>query len=116
LFTPGRRFEPSNGDRKTALAERVQDLIRLARDQGFLTNTDVHDAFAEDALVPHELAEVHSRLRGLEIEIVDETEVEAVPPIEPVVAEEGVASQFGPIHRAILRRSHRAHNRLLGKG
>ena len=46
----------------------VRELVRLARDQGFLTRADIKDAAAEVELAPEHLPEIFSRLRSLEIE------------------------------------------------
>src|SRR2546421_9310185 len=58
------------------LDEKTKDLLRLAREQGHLTYEDLHDALPQDIATPEELDQVLSKLRNLEIEIIDAAEVE----------------------------------------
>src|SRR5262249_21283054 len=58
------------------LAEKAKDLLRLAREQGHLTHEDVNAALPENVATPADLDHVLSKLRNLEIEIVDSAEVE----------------------------------------
>src|SRR5688572_26471206 len=53
------------------LAERFKELVRMAQDQGNLTHGDVEELLADLRLPPEAMAEVYSKLRALEIEIVD---------------------------------------------
>src|SRR6516164_7440364 len=53
------------------LTEKVRDLLRLAKEQGHLTYDDVNDALPEDLVTPEDLDQVHTKLRNLEIEVVD---------------------------------------------
>jgi RNA polymerase primary sigma factor len=80
------------------LAAKVKDLLDLSREQGFLTNNDIHEAFAEQEITHDELSEVFTRLRGLEVEIVEESEAEAEPAkqAEPEATEEAVP-ETGPL-------------------
>jgi RNA polymerase primary sigma factor len=59
------------------LADKVKDLVRLAREQGFLTNKDIQEALAEHEISADRVSDVFARLRSLDVEIVDETEAEA---------------------------------------
>jgi len=61
---------------EAALAEKIDELVRLAREQGFLTNSDVSEGLSEYDLTAQELSDVFARLRSLEVEIVEETEAE----------------------------------------
>jgi len=65
------------------IAEKVKELIRLAQEQGYLTHGDVTDALPEGVVTPEELEEVHTKLRNLEIDIVDQAEVDRVKQPEP---------------------------------
>jgi RNA polymerase primary sigma factor len=56
-----------------ALRERTRELIQLAREQGFLTKEDFHEAFSSEEHTTEDLEEVHRRLRSLEIEIAEPT-------------------------------------------
>ncbi|MEO7297087.1 MAG: RNA polymerase sigma factor RpoD, partial [Verrucomicrobiota bacterium] len=58
--------------------EKIKELVRLAQEQGYLTYSDVTDAFPEKAASPENLDEIYSKLRNLEIEIVDQAEVDRV--------------------------------------
>lgn len=56
------------------LDSRVRALVRLAHEQGFLTHDDLQEALPHTTTTPRELDEVLSRLRALEIEVVDGAE------------------------------------------
>ncbi len=61
-----------------ALSERIKELVRLAREQGHLTYNDLNEALPENAMTPEMLEEIFSKLRALEIEIMDQAEVDRV--------------------------------------
>jgi RNA polymerase primary sigma factor len=58
------------------LTQKVKDLLRLAKEQGYLTYDDLNDALPDDVVTPADLDHVLSKLRSLEVEIVDAAEVE----------------------------------------
>src|SRR5437667_560790 len=58
------------------LTEKARELLRLAREQGHLTYEDVNDALPDDLVTPEDLDQVHTKLRNLEIEIIDPAEVD----------------------------------------
>jgi RNA polymerase primary sigma factor len=58
------------------LTQKVKDLVRLAKEQGHLTYDDLTDALPDELVTPKDLDHVLSKLRGLEIEIIDAAEVE----------------------------------------
>jgi RNA polymerase primary sigma factor len=60
------------------LTQKVKDLLRLAREQGYLTHDDLNDALPDDLVTPADLDQVLTKLRTLDIEIIDATEVERV--------------------------------------
>src|SRR2546425_938199 len=62
----------SGGD----LSEKIKDLIRLAREQGYLTFDDVHETLPETLISAEGLAEVYRTLGNLEIEIIDQSDVD----------------------------------------
>ena len=70
------------------IAEKIKELVRLAQDQGYLTHGDIHEALPDSVISPEELDEIHSKLRNLEIEIVDQAEVDRVKQPEPEEEEE----------------------------
>ena len=61
------------------ITEKVKELLRLAQEQGYLTYSDINEALP-DTVTPEDLDELTSKLRGLEIEIVDQAEVDRVKP------------------------------------
>ena len=67
------------------LTQKVKDLLRLAKEQGHLTYDDLSDALPDEVATPADLDLVLSKLRSLEVEITDATEVE---PGRPAGADE----------------------------
>jgi RNA polymerase primary sigma factor len=65
------------------MAEKVKELVRLAQEQGYLTYGDINDALPDAVVSPDELDELYSKLRALEVEIVDQAEVDRVKQPEP---------------------------------
>jgi RNA polymerase primary sigma factor len=72
------------------LAEKVKELVRLAQEQGYLTYTDINDALPDAVVSPEELDDLYSKLRILEVEIVDQAEVDRVKQPEPEEEEDKV--------------------------
>ncbi|MGE4182182.1 MAG: RNA polymerase sigma factor region1.1 domain-containing protein, partial [Limisphaerales bacterium] len=66
--------------------EKVKELVKLAQEQGYLTYNDINDALPDGMVTPEELDEIYIKLRNLEIEIVDQSEVDRVK--QPEVEEE----------------------------
>ncbi len=60
--------------------EKIKELVRLAREQGHLTYSDLYDALPEPLATPDKLDEIFAKLRTLEIDIVDQAEVDNVKP------------------------------------
>ena len=58
------------------LTQKVKDLLRLAKEQGHLTHDDLNDALPNEMVTPADLDQVLTKLRGLEIEIIDAAEIE----------------------------------------
>ncbi|MEP6662445.1 MAG: sigma-70 family RNA polymerase sigma factor, partial [Verrucomicrobiota bacterium] len=65
------------------LAGKIKELLRLAQEQSYLTYTDIAEAFPEGTVSPEELDEIYSKLRNLEVDIVDQAEVDRVKQPEP---------------------------------
>jgi RNA polymerase primary sigma factor len=61
-----------------ALSDKIKELVRLAQEQGHLTYSDLNEVLPDSAVTPEILDEVFSKLRALEIEIVDPAEVDRV--------------------------------------
>jgi RNA polymerase primary sigma factor len=58
--------------------EKLRELVRLAKEQGYLTYDDVNEALPENMNDPDEMETIMNRLRQMEIEIVDASEVDRV--------------------------------------
>src|SRR2546423_9509042 len=58
------------------LSEQIKDLVRLAKEQGYLSYEDVNDALPDDSVTAEDLDHVHSKLRSLEIDVIDPAEAE----------------------------------------
>ena len=59
------------------LNERIRNLIRLSKEQGFLTYKDINKALPDSVNNPDEIENVISILQNLEVDILDDNEVEA---------------------------------------
>ena len=64
------------------LTETIKTLIHLAHEHGHVTYDDINDVLP-DGLMPNDLDELYTKLRNLEIEIVDHAEVERTKTAEP---------------------------------
>jgi RNA polymerase primary sigma factor len=71
------------------LTQKVKDLLRLAKEQGHLTYEDLNNALPDDVATPADLDQVLTKLRGLEVEIIDAAEVERGQPADAEAEEEG---------------------------
>jgi RNA polymerase primary sigma factor len=69
------------------LTETIKTLLHLAHEHGHVTYDDINDILP-DGLSPGDLDELYTKLRGLDVEIVDHAEVERAKPAEPEEAEE----------------------------
>src|SRR5262245_50523942 len=65
------------GDTEAERGEKLRELLRLAKEQGHLTYNDVTEALGNGSTTPEDLDEVLTRLRSLEIEVIDPDEVES---------------------------------------
>ncbi len=72
------------------LTEKIKELIRLAQEQGHLSYDDINDALPDNIVTPEDLDEIYTKLRNLDIEIVDQAEVDNVKQVEPEEPEEKV--------------------------
>jgi RNA polymerase primary sigma factor len=72
------------------LTEKIKELLRLAQEQGYLTYNDINEALPDGMISPDDLDELYSKLRNLEVEIVDQAEVDRVKQPEPEEEEEKV--------------------------
>src|SRR5689334_9966639 len=60
----------SSGD----LSSRIKDLLRIAQDQGYLTYDDINDVLPDDVITAEALDDVYTKLRKLNVQIVDSAE------------------------------------------
>ncbi len=58
------------------MAEKIRELIKLAKEQGYLTFDDLNEALPESVNEPDEMETILNRLRGLEIDIIDASQVD----------------------------------------
>ncbi len=58
------------------LNEKIKDLIKLAKEQGHLTYDDLNEILGDGVATPEELDIVHTKLRNLDIEVLDATETD----------------------------------------
>ena len=56
--------------------EKLRDLIKLAKEQGYLTFDDLNEALPDNVNDPDEMETIMNRLRGMEIDIIDASEVD----------------------------------------
>jgi RNA polymerase primary sigma factor len=60
------------------LTEKIKDLVRLAQEQGYLTYGDIKDAIPDTIFSAEDLDDIYSKLRTLEVDIVDAAEVDRI--------------------------------------
>ncbi len=82
--TAGSRGTPAPGKPGQAadLTETIKTLLHLAHEHGHVTYDDINDVLPE-GLSPDDLDELYTKLRTLDVEIVDHAEVERAKPTEP---------------------------------
>jgi RNA polymerase primary sigma factor len=66
----------SQTDPNFDLQERVRDMVKLAKEQGYVTYDDINEALPENMADPEELEQLISRLRSMEVDIIDASEVD----------------------------------------
>src|SRR5436190_1101240 len=93
------------------LTEKIRELLILAKEQGHLTYDDIHDTFPETIVTPDELDQIYSKLKNLEVEVVDQAEVDRVK--QPEAAEEEEEKEKG--RPDILDDPVRMYMRQMGK-
>ncbi len=58
--------------------EKLKELVKLAQDQGYLTYGDINEVLPDNMISAEDLDSVMMSLRGLDIEIIDASEVDRV--------------------------------------
>ena len=71
-------IQPPKGRSGINLTEYVKELLSLTQEQGYLTYGDINEVLPEGVTTPEDLEEVYSRLRNLDVEIVDQAEVDRI--------------------------------------
>ena len=74
---PKRKRRRNSAKAQEKLNERIRVLIRLSKEQGFLTYKDINKSLPDSVDNPEEIENVISILQNLEVEILDNSEVEA---------------------------------------
>jgi len=64
------------------LTETIKTLLHLAQEHGYVTYDDINDVLP-DGLDPDDLDELFTKLRNLDVEIIDQAEAERIKPAEP---------------------------------
>ena len=62
------------------IQSKIRELIRLAKEQGYVTYDDLNEVLPDDIILPDLVEEIILRLRNLEIDIIDSSEVDRVKP------------------------------------
>ncbi|QSR87128.1 RNA polymerase sigma factor RpoD [Candidatus Methylacidiphilum infernorum] len=68
--------------------EKLRSLIKLAKEQGYLTYDDINEALPESVNNSEEIEAVYDFLRNLEIEIIDSSDVDNAKAVTALDAEE----------------------------
>ncbi|MFU8848124.1 MAG: RNA polymerase sigma factor RpoD [Opitutales bacterium] len=79
------------------LNERIRNLIRLSKEQSFLTYKDINKALPDSVNNPEEIENVISILQNLEVDILDDSEVEAFKARQEETEEKEVRSSQNDI-------------------
>ena len=58
------------------MTSKVKELVHLAQDQGYLTYHDINEALPDNVVSPEDLDDVLQKLRGLDIEIVKQADLD----------------------------------------
>ncbi|MCX7886191.1 MAG: RNA polymerase sigma factor RpoD [Verrucomicrobiae bacterium] len=73
------RKKPSNSSTGLTPEEKnlkIKELIKLAKEQGYLTYGDINDVLPDKVISPEELDSIIITLRGMDIDIIDASEVD----------------------------------------
>ncbi|MCX7871869.1 MAG: RNA polymerase sigma factor RpoD [Verrucomicrobiae bacterium] len=78
----------SNPLLKDEIDDRIKELVRLAKEQGYLTYSDINEALPDKILSPDDYDEILTKLRSFDIDIVDQAEVDQIRQFESFDDEE----------------------------
>ena len=65
----------------SGIDRKLKQLIRLCREQSYLTRGDIEEVFPNGSLTPEDLESLYAKLRSFEVNIVDQAEVDHVQPM-----------------------------------
>jgi len=82
---PATRIQPLAGNSAAEINAKIRELVELAKEQGHLTYSDINDALPDEVISSEVLDEILTKLRTLEIEIVESSDTE---PATPSLAED----------------------------
>ncbi|MBN2068237.1 MAG: RNA polymerase sigma factor RpoD [Opitutales bacterium] len=68
--------DDSDSERRSLINDRIRVLIRKAKEQGYLTYSNINDSLPENVDSPEEIENVITILENLEIDIIDAEDVE----------------------------------------
>jgi RNA polymerase primary sigma factor len=72
----GSELRSGSGEGSVDLQERLRELLKLAKEQGYLTYDDINEALPDGMADPDEMDQLLSRLRTMEVDIIDASEVD----------------------------------------
>ena len=72
----GSDLRSGSGEGSVDLQERLRELLKLAKEQGYLTYDDINEALPDGMADPDEMDQLLSRLRTMEVDIIDASEVD----------------------------------------
>jgi RNA polymerase primary sigma factor len=78
------------------IQEKLRQLVRLAKEQDYLTFDDLNESLPEGFVTPDLLDEIITRLRGLEIHIIQSTDVDRVKGARPAAPDDDSADVDEP--------------------
>src|SRR5258708_14778446 len=58
------------------LQERLRELVKLAKEQGYLPYDDINEALPEGMADPDEMDQIFAQLRSMEVDIIEASEVD----------------------------------------
>ncbi|MEN9469544.1 MAG: polymerase sigma factor RpoD, partial [Verrucomicrobiota bacterium] len=85
---PATAIQTLPSDIPKLIQEKVRELIRLAKEQGYLTYEDLDEHLPEGVSNPDHLDAIISQLRGVEIEIIEASDVDRVKEVAKPEEEE----------------------------
>ncbi len=83
-------------DSTPALQEQLRHLIKLAKEQSYLTFDDINEALPADGTDTEVIEEIIDRLRSMEFEIIDASDVDRLKPATAKIKENGETESKEP--------------------